>query len=215
MTPRGNTLGKSERLSGKKSISTLLADGRWGGLGHFRYCWLAQPAAAGASAGIGVGAGLGVGVPGAGAAGSGAPGAGAAGAPDVMPDQIGHLPTRILVSVPKRFFKRAVKRNLLKRRIREAYRQQKIDGVDVMFQYNSQEIADSATIFKEIGAILKRITDTLHTGTGAGVAAGSAAGTAAETAAGTAAGVATGSAVTEAAAETAAGTAAETNPANK
>ena len=203
MTPRGNTLGKSERLSGKKSISTLLADGRWGGLGHFRYCWLAQPAAAGASAGLGVGAA----------------GAGAAGAPDVMPDQIGHLPTRILVSVPKRFFKRAVKRNLLKRRIREAYRQQKIDGVDVMFQYNSQEIADSATIFKEIGAILKRITDALHTGTGAGVAAGSAAGTsagfAAETAAGTAAGVATGSAVTEAAAETAAGTAAETNPANK
>ena len=160
MTPRGNTLGKSERLSGKKSISTLLADGRWGGLGHFRYCWLAQPAAAGASAGLG-----------AGAVGSGAPGAGAAGAPDVMPDQIGHLPTRILVSVPKRFFKRAVKRNLLKRRIREAYRQQKIDGVDVMFQYNSQEIADSATIFKEIGAILKRITDALQTGTGAGTAA--------------------------------------------
>lgn len=209
MTPRGNTLGKSERLSGKKSISTLLADGRWGGLGHFRYCWLAQPAAAGARLGVGVpdagavgsgaaGSGVGVpgagavgsGAPGAGAAGSGAPGAGAAGAPDVMPDQIGHLHTRILVSVPKRFFKRAVKRNLLKRRIREAYRQQKIDGVDVMFQYNSQEIADSATIFKEIGAILKRITDALQTGTGAGVAAG------------TAAGVATGSA-------------AETNPANK
>ena len=112
MTPRGNTLGKSERLSGKKSISTLLADGRWGGLGHFRYCWLAQPAAAGASAGLGAGAA------GAGAVGSGAAGAGAAGAPDVMPDQIGHLPSRILVSVPKRFFKRAVKRNLLKRRIR-------------------------------------------------------------------------------------------------
>ena len=34
-------------------------------------------------------------------------------------------PARILVSVPKRSFKRAVKRNLLKRRIRESYRLQK------------------------------------------------------------------------------------------
>ena len=109
-------------------------------------------------------AGGGAGAVGGGAVGSSAAGAGAAGAPDVMPDQIGHLPSRILVSVPKRFFKRAVKRNLLKRRIREAYRQQKIDGVDVMFQYNSQEIADSATIFREIGAILKRITDALQEG---------------------------------------------------
>ena len=33
--------------------------------------------------------------------------------------------SRILVSVPKRYFKRAVKRNLLKRRIRESYRLQK------------------------------------------------------------------------------------------
>ncbi|MBQ3722372.1 MAG: ribonuclease P protein component [Bacteroidales bacterium] len=32
---------------------------------------------------------------------------------------------RLLVSVPKKYFKRAVKRNLLKRRIREAYRLQK------------------------------------------------------------------------------------------
>ena len=33
--------------------------------------------------------------------------------------------SRILVSVPKKMFKRAVKRNLLKRRIREAYRRNK------------------------------------------------------------------------------------------
>jgi ribonuclease P protein component len=140
MTPRGNTLGKSERLSGKKSISTLLADGRWGSLGHFRYCWLAQ--APDAVAGSAVMPGNPDVMP---------------GTPDVMPDPIGHLPARILVSVPKRYFKRAVKRNLLKRRIREAYRLQKIAGVDIMFQYNSQEIADSATIFKEIGDILGRI----------------------------------------------------------
>ena len=48
------------------------------------------------------------------------------------------LPSRILVSVPKRSFKRAVKRNLLKRRIREAYRRQKAllgPGMDVLFVY--------------------------------------------------------------------------------
>ena len=147
MTPRGNTLGKSERLSGKKSISTLLADGRWGSLGHFRYCWLAQAPDAVAGSAV---------MPGAPDVMPCAPDVMPC-APDVMPDPIGHLPARILVSVPKRYFKRAVKRNLLKRRIREAYRLQKIAGVDIMFQYNSQEIADSATIFKEIGDILGRI----------------------------------------------------------
>ena len=35
------------------------------------------------------------------------------------------VPVQILISVPKRTFKRAVYRNLLKRRIREAYRKNK------------------------------------------------------------------------------------------
>jgi len=34
-------------------------------------------------------------------------------------------PARMAVSVPKKHFKRAVKRNLIKRRIRESYRKQK------------------------------------------------------------------------------------------
>ena len=70
---------------------------------------------------------------------------------------------RMMVSVPKRLFKRAVKRNLLKRRMREAYRTQKSllppCGTDMMFLYNSQEVMDLASIQEQIGLILKKIND--------------------------------------------------------
>lgn len=68
---------------------------------------------------------------------------------------------RIIVSVPKRNFKRAVKRNLLKRRIREAYRTQKSlvgrVGLDILFVYNSTEILSSEEIRTEIGEILASV----------------------------------------------------------
>ena len=58
--------------------------------------------------------------------------------------------TRILVSVPKRYFKRAVKRNLLKRRIRESYRLQKDllpVPVDIAFLYSAREVLPFDDIF--------------------------------------------------------------------
>ena len=140
MASVGNTLGKSERLSGKKSIAALLADGRWGALGHFRYCWLASqegcapPAQHEPTQKTSVN-----------------------GTADQAAVSGGERPGRILISVPKRFFKRAVKRNLLKRRIREAYRVRKIAGADILFQYNSAEIADFAVISAEVAAILERV----------------------------------------------------------
>ena len=69
---------------------------------------------------------------------------------------------RLMVSVPKKFFKRAVKRNLLKRRMREAYRLQKellaATGIDLMLAYSHPETAGFATLYAEVTEILNRIT---------------------------------------------------------
>ena len=68
---------------------------------------------------------------------------------------------RIMVSVPKKFFKRAVKRNLLKRRLREAYRTQKellaVTGRDIMFVWSSPEVSDYCVIRAEMEDILKSV----------------------------------------------------------
>lgn len=69
--------------------------------------------------------------------------------------------SRILVSVPKKYFKRAVKRNLLKRRIREAYRTQKnlcqVQGADILLQYDSSEILPFSEIKERVAAILIQV----------------------------------------------------------
>ncbi len=69
---------------------------------------------------------------------------------------------RLMVAVPKKFFKRAVRRNLLKRRLREAYRLQKEllpgPGIDLMLSYSHAEIADFATLYAEVTEILNRIS---------------------------------------------------------
>ena len=151
MASEGNTLGKVSRLSGKKSIATLLADGKWGSYGHFRYCWLAAaPSQEGCAPGVSA-------VHSATATHGLTQKTSVNGTDDQAAASGSERPGRILISVPKRFFKRAVKRNLLKRRIREAYRVRKVAGVDILFQYNSAEIADFAAISAEVAAILSHI----------------------------------------------------------
>ncbi len=109
------TFSKEERICGEKSVSALLAGGRYGTEGAFRFCH--------------------------------------------RPGE-GH--SRIMVSVPKKMFRRAVKRNLMKRRIREAYRHQKDHlkdtPTDILFIYNSKELLPYATVFTQIGTILNKIS---------------------------------------------------------
>ena len=74
--------------------------------------------------------------------------------------------SRIMVSVPKKLFRRAVKRNLLKRRIREAYRLNKsivipgeAGGTDILFIYRSKEIATQADIASMMISALNSVSN--------------------------------------------------------
>ena len=67
---------------------------------------------------------------------------------------------RILVSVPKRHFKRAVTRHLLKRRIRESSRLQKDllpVPVDIAFLYQDREVLSFEVIYASVTEVLSAV----------------------------------------------------------
>lgn len=68
---------------------------------------------------------------------------------------------RVMVSVPKKLFKRAVKRNLLKRRIRESWRLQKetmsSTGVDILFTYATKDILEQNEIYDSVAKIIEKV----------------------------------------------------------
>ena len=68
---------------------------------------------------------------------------------------------RIMVSVPKKLFKRAVKRNLLKRRIRESWRLQKhsmnASGVDILFTYSTKDVLEFQEIQSSVAKIIEKV----------------------------------------------------------
>lgn len=69
---------------------------------------------------------------------------------------------RIMISVPKKLFKRAVKRNLLKRRIRESWRRQKHqlsleDRMDILFIYPNKEILSYEEVYAAVGRVIENL----------------------------------------------------------
>jgi ribonuclease P protein component len=81
-------------------------------------------------------------------------------------------PVTVVVSVPKRLFKRAVDRNLLKRRIREAYRLNKHVLYDQLLQtdqklqllllYHQSEILDFCSIEAGLLKGFEKLNQELH-----------------------------------------------------
>ena len=82
------------------------------------------------------------------------------------------VPVSILISVPKKRFKRAVKRNRVKRQIREAYRknkgplwqvlQEKRLGLTIAFIYLSDELCRTEEIEEKVKVLLARIAERLE-----------------------------------------------------
>lgn len=69
---------------------------------------------------------------------------------------------QVLISVPKRNFKKAVHRNLLKRRIREAYRLNKAlfkipDKLQIAYIYTSKELLEFNVIEKKLNKTTERL----------------------------------------------------------
>ena len=72
-----------------------------------------------------------------------------------------------MVSVSKRYFKRAVKRNRIKRQLREAYRLQKellqplTGGLDIAFLWTSDEQLPTEKVFQKMQTLLQRIHESV------------------------------------------------------
>ena len=80
------------------------------------------------------------------------------------------LDSQMLISVPKKCFKRAVKRNRVKRQVREAYRKHKniltkkaerLSGKQLLmaFIWLSDELSDSIIVEQRVSNLLHRIEE--------------------------------------------------------
>lgn len=75
-------------------------------------------------------------------------------------------PSQMLISVPKRYFHRAVKRNRVKRQVREAYRRNKqlLDGTPVVvaFIWLADKLYSSPEVENRVHNLLARIKEKMR-----------------------------------------------------
>lgn len=89
-----------------------------------------------------------------------------------IPLENSHSPASILISVPKKKFKRAVKRNLVKRQIREAYRknkhpllsvlQEKTQNLAIAFIYLDNQLRTTEQIEEKTVMLLTKIKEKIN-----------------------------------------------------
>ncbi|MCD8171947.1 MAG: ribonuclease P protein component [Alistipes sp.] len=180
-TPRDATLPKRQRLSGTKAIEQLFRNGKGGFVYPFRYIYTtvedtAERLAHGPAGGPGpeqVTAGPDAEPNTGNLHASGSPGEnpGPAGRPETgttpaQPANGSAGSFQVLFSVPKRYHKRANKRNLLKRRSRESFRQAKQSitasvrpgkQLRVALIYSSKEVEDYRKIDNAIRKIIPQL----------------------------------------------------------
>lgn len=91
---------------------------------------------------------------------------------DLLPAKAHQPMAQMMVSVPKRYFKRAVKRNYVKRQVREAYRLNKHilashlaktgdKTVSLCFIWTSDRLLPTAEVMKRMANLLTRLVEKL------------------------------------------------------
>ncbi len=136
MTHGNNTLPKSERLHSKKLIDELFAGGHSKSMSAFplRVVYMRE-----------------------------APRHDTMAHHDEPQDNAGNNPSQMLISVPKRCFRRANKRNLVKRQVREAYRKNKhiIDGLNtsMAFVWLDGKLYPTEEVEKRVVSLLTRMAE--------------------------------------------------------
>lgn len=157
MTMTAQTLTRAERLRSLKVIRRLFEEGRSGFVYPFRYIWLKEESAENVEVAEALGVAEGEAASASSVSGEGE---GASVGSDAVAGGV-----EVMFSVPKRFLKRANKRNLVRRRAKESYRLNKTilteavgdRRVRIALVYSTKKIHEYKTINNAVERILGEI----------------------------------------------------------